>query len=183
MKKALLLIIPLFLALLAPSFTRIPFTVAEPGGINWMTWEQVQEAQKKEPRKVVVDAYTDWCGWCKRMDATTFANPEIVKYVNQHFYAIKFNAETKEVIRFKGKEYKYVAQGMRGYNELAAEIMNGQMSYPTTIYFDETMSQVFPVPGYQDPKTFESVLNFVASNSYKTSTWEKYQAAFKGKVQ
>ncbi len=155
----------------------------EASGIKWMNWKEVQEAQKKQPRKVFVDAYTDWCGWCKRMDATTFSHAEIVKYVNDNFYAVKFDAESKEVIRFKDKDYKFVSQGTRGYNELAAEIMNGQMSYPTVVYFDEAMNQIFPVPGYQDPKTFESVLNFVGSNSYKTTAWEKYQAAFKGKIQ
>ena len=183
MKKLLMLTLPLTLAVLAFSFTRPSAPTSEVAEIKWMTWKEVQEAQKKEPRKVFVDAYTDWCGWCKRMDATTFTNPEIVKYVNKNFYAIKFNAETQEVIHFNGKDYKYVSQGMRGYNELAAEILNGQMSYPTSIYFDEQMNQIFPVPGYQDPKMFESVLNFVASNSYKTSAWEKYQAEFKGKIQ
>jgi thioredoxin-related protein len=183
MKKISWLIMSVLTALIVLSFKQAPRPVAEAEGIKWMTLKEVQEAQKKEPRKVFIDAYTDWCGWCKRMDATTFSNPEIVKYVNQNFYAVKFNAESRETILFKGKEYKYVSQGMRGYNELAAEMLNGQMSYPTSIYFDEALNQIFPVPGYQDPKMFESVLNFVASNSYKTSTWEKYQAAFKGKVQ
>ena len=116
------------------------------------------------------------------MDATTFTHPEIISYVNKNFYAIKFDAETKDVINFKGKEYKYVAQGYRGYNELAAEILSGQMSYPTGVYLDEKMEQIFPVPGYQDPKTFETVINFVATNSYKTKQWEQYQQTFKGKI-
>jgi thioredoxin-related protein len=180
MKK---LVLPVMIALFALSFAPVPQPTEEAGGIKWMTLKEVQQAEKKEPRKVFIDTYTDWCGWCKRMDATTFTNPEIVKYVNQNFYAVKFNAETQEPILFKGKEYKYVSQGMRGYNELAAEMLNGQMSYPTSIYFDEALNQIFPVPGYQDPKMFESVLNFVASNSYKTSSWEAYSAAFKGKVQ
>src|SRR5687767_13071642 len=121
MRKAILLLLPIFL--LTTSFTK----PAE-GGIKWMTWAEVQEAQKKQPRKSVVDCYTDWCGWCKRMDASTFAHPDIVKYVNENFYAIKFDAETKEVVKFKGKEYKFVPSGNRGYNELAAEILNGQLS-------------------------------------------------------
>ena len=183
MKKLILVIVPLITVLSILSFTRISSPSSVSAGIKWMTWKEVQEAQKKQPKKVFVDTYTEWCGWCKRMDANTFTNPEIIEYVNQNFYAVKFDAETQEVIHFKGKDYKYVAQGMRGYNELAAEMLNGQMSYPTSIYLDEAMNQIFPVPGYQDPKTFETVLNFVASNSYKTNTWEKYQTEFKGKVQ
>lgn len=151
--------------------------------IKWMTWKEVQEAQAKQPRKIFVDAYTDWCGWCKRMDATTFAHPEVVKYVNDNFYAVKFDAETREVIRFKGKEYNYVPSGYRGYNELAAELLNGQLSYPTSVYLDEQLNVIFPVPGYQDAKTFEAVINYVQSNSFKTMQFDKYQPLFKGKVQ
>lgn len=180
--KKLLFAIPFAIALVAFSFNHLPKPAAETAEIKWMTWKEVQEAEKKEPRKIFVDVYTGWCGWCKRMDATTFTHPEIVKYVSKNFYAVKFDAETDEVINFKGKEYKYVAQGSRGYNELAAELVNGQMSYPTSIYLDETLEEIFPVPGYQDPKTFETVLNFVNTNSYKTMKWEQYQGSFKGKV-
>lgn len=181
MKK--LFVLPFIVAVVALSFTPSPKPAVEGGGpLKWMSWAEMQEAQKKEPRKVFVDVYTDWCGWCKRMDATTFTHPEIISYVNKNFYAIKFDAETRDVINFKGKEYKYVAQGYRGYNELAAEILSGQMSYPTGVYLDEKMEQIFPVPGYQDPKTFETVINFVATNSYKTKQWEQYQQTFKGKI-
>lgn len=159
------------------------FTPPETAEIKWMTWKQVQEAQLKQPRKVFVDAYTDWCGWCKRMDASTFSNPEIIKYVNEHFYAVKFDAETKENILFKGKEYKFVPSGYRGYNELAAQLLNGQLSYPTSVYLDEKLDVIFPVPGYQDAKTFEGVINYVNSNSYKSTSFDSFQAQFKGKME
>ena len=164
------------------SFVIKPQPGGEAGGIKWMTWKQMQDAQKKEPKKVFVDVYTGWCGWCKRMDASTFANPVIVKYVNDNFYAVKFDAETKEDIDFRGKNYKFVSQGMQGYNELAAEILNNQMSYPTSVYFDENLDEIFPVPGYQESKVFEGVLNYVASNSYKTTKFDDYQKKFSGNI-
>jgi thioredoxin-related protein len=116
------------------------------------------------------------------MDASTFTNPVIVNYVNDNFYAVKFDAETREDINFRGKDYKYVSQGMQGYNELAAEILNNQMSYPTSVYLDENMDEIFPVPGYQESKVFESVLNYVATNSYKTTKFDDYQKSFSGNV-
>lgn len=155
---------------------------AAEGGIKWLTWAQMQEAQKKEKRKVFIDVYTDWCGWCKRMDANTFSHPEIVSYVNQNFYAVKFDAETKETINFKGVDYKYVASGYRGYNELAAEILSGQLSYPTTVYMDENMDMIFPVPGYQEPKLFEQVINFIGGGNYKTMQFDDFAKKFSGKV-
>ena len=180
MKKSLL-VIPFLIAIIAISFINKP-TPVEEDGINWMTWTEMQEAQKKEPRKIVVDVYTSWCGWCKKMDASTFTNPVIVEYVKQNFYAVKFDAETKETIHFNGRDFMYINQGNRGYNQLAAEILNGQLSYPTTVYFDEKLDEIFPVPGYQDPKMFETVLNFVATNSYKNQKWEPYLNSFKGKI-
>jgi len=150
--------------------------------INWMTWQEVAEAQKKEPRKVVVDVYTGWCGWCKRMDAATYEHPQVVKFINDNFYAIKFDAETREEISFGGKTYKFVPQGYRGYHELAADILNGQMSYPTTVYIDEKMNVIFPVPGFLEPGRFDMVSNYVFSNSFKTMKWEEFDKTFKTKI-
>lgn len=159
------------------------FSAAAQTEINWMTWKDVETAQKQKPRKVYVDTYTDWCGWCKKMDASTFTHPEVVKYINENFYAVKFDAETKENISFNGKQYKYVPSGGRGYNELAAELLNGQLSYPTSVYLDEKLNVIFPAPGYQDAKMFESVIHYVNSNSYKSTAFDVYQNQFKGNIQ
>ena len=51
--------------------------------INWLTIEEAQEAMKTQPKKVFIDLSTDWCGWCKRMDATTFQDPNVVHFMNQ----------------------------------------------------------------------------------------------------
>lgn len=61
--------------------------------IKWMGFNEAIEACKKEPKMIFIDVFTDWCGWCKRMDATTFKNPVIAKYMNDKFYAVKFDAE------------------------------------------------------------------------------------------
>lgn len=143
--------------------------------IKWMTWEEAQAANKKNPKKIFVDVYTDWCGWCKKMDATTFEDPKIVNYINKNFYAVKFNAEQKEEIIFNGKTYKYVSNGTRGYHELANELMQGRMSYPTSLYLDENLNLLSPVPGYQDVPTLEMILRFFGEKNYLTSTWEEYQ--------
>ncbi len=175
-----------FIALLcAGLFASAFFTAHKPmpeSKINWMTWEQAQEAQKKKPKKIFVDVYTDWCGWCKKMDATTFSHPEIIRYLNENYYAIKFDAEQKAPILFKDKEYKFVSQGMRGYHELAAELMGGKMSYPTTLYLDEQLNLLSPVPGYLDPPTCEMILTFFGSNTFRNVKWEDYQKTFKGKI-
>jgi thioredoxin-related protein len=156
-----------------------PAAAPEEAHVKWLTWAQAQEAQKKKPKKVFVDVYTDWCGWCKRMDATTFENPAIAKYMNDNFYCVKFNAETKEEIVFKGEKYGNDGRN----NKLATFLLQNRMSYPTTLYLDEELNLLSAVPGYMAPKDAEPILSYFVTNSFKTTPWEEYQKSFKSTLQ
>lgn len=147
--------------------------------IEWMTWQDAIEKSKVQKKKFLVSIYTDWCGWCRRMDANTFSNPEIVRYINKYYYAIKFNGGSRDEIEWKGKVYKYVSNGKRGYHQLAAEIMQGQIAYPTVVFLNEKMEVIQPIPGYKEPDQFEIIMNYFAGNHYKTTPWRKYAEDFK----
>ena len=71
-----------------------------------MSMNQALEAQKKEPKKIFMDAYTVWCGPCKMLDKNTFSNSDVIEYVNENYYPVKFNAEGNEEINFKGQVFK-----------------------------------------------------------------------------
>lgn len=167
-----------FLPLLLLAGLLSSFRVAPESKIHWMTWEEMQQAQKKAPRKVFVDVYTDWCGWCKRMDATTFENPVIVEYMSKNYYCVKFNAEMNGAVQFKGETFEKEGR----YNKLATFLMGNQMSFPTSIYLDEKLNLITTVPGYLDARQAEPVLNYFASERYKTTKWDEFQAGFKGKL-
>jgi thioredoxin-related protein len=147
--------------------------------IKWMTWEQVFEKSKSEKRKIFVDVYTDWCGWCKRMDASTFQKQQIADYINQHYYAVKFNAEYKGDIVFKGKTYKFIKEGMNGYHELAAEITHGRLSYPTVVFLDENLDLLQAIPGYREALEFEQIITYFGKDEHKKTPWEVYQRNYK----
>ena len=104
-----------------------------------MSLDEVQVAMQKQPRRVIMDVYTDWCGWCKVMDRKTFTNPELIDYVNKNFYAVKFNAETPDSIRFGGRMWG-PAPGNKA-NSLAVEMVRGQLSYPTTVILEPGLSK------------------------------------------
>ena len=72
--------------------------------IQWISFEDAVERCAKEPKMVFIDVYTDWCGWCKRMDQSTFVNPVIAKYMNEHFYCVKFDAERQDTLTFQGRK-------------------------------------------------------------------------------
>ena len=164
-----------FLALPLSSF-RGAAEAEQTAQIKWHSIAEAQQLAKKSPRKIYIDMYTDWCGWCKVMDEKTFTDAKIIQRLNSDFYAVKFDAEGKEDVVFKDKTFKFVAQGGRGYHELAATLMNGQLSYPTSVFLDEELNLITPLPGYLTPERMDPVLEFIGKNHYKTTPWETFLA-------
>jgi thioredoxin-related protein len=143
--------------------------------VNWLTMEEALELNEQEKRKIFVDIYTDWCGWCKRMDKATFQQPHIAAYLNENYYPVKFNAEYKEEIVYKDKVHKFVGTGRRGYHSLAADLTRGRLSYPTVVFIAEDLSILQPIPGFQDPLTFEVIMTFFAGDHFTDTPWQKYK--------
>ena len=151
------------------------------GELKWYTWEEAVAANKKEPRKIMVDVYTDWCGWCKRMDATTFTDETVSNYMKKNFYPVKLDAEQEEDIVFNGTTFKFQPYGRRGAHELAIQLLNGRMSYPSIVYLNEKFEIITVSPGYKMPEDIMKELRFVGDEIYKTTTWEQYQQGGAGK--
>ena len=157
--------------------------------VKWMTWNEAVEAAAaakaagKTPKKIFVDIYTDWCGWCKKMDAETFEQPKVSAYLNEHFYPVKFDAEQKEPIIFEGKTFKYVASGRRGYHELAAALLAGKMSYPTVIFLNQDFQLLQRIPGYLNIPTFDMIMHYLAEDHYTKTPWADYQKQYQQAAQ
>lgn len=141
-----------------------------------MTFEEAVAMTKNEgnTKKVFIDVYTDWCGWCKKMDKDTFQNPEVAQYMQENFYMVKFNAEGKEPIEFDGRTFEYVPSGRRGYHQLAAALLQNRLSYPTVVFLDENMKMLSPVPGYQKVQPFMQIAKYFGENIYKEQDWKSY---------
>lgn len=144
--------------------------------VTWLSWSEAATLAEtdKNPKKIFVDVYTDWCGWCKKMDKDTFQNAEVAAYMEDNFYMVKLDGEGKEPIEFKGKTYKFVPSGRKGYHEFAAALMQGKLSYPTTIFLDEEMNMLSPVPGYQKPGPFLNIAKYFGDNIYLEKDWKTY---------
>ena len=152
-------------------------------GINWHTFQEAVELNKKEKKKIFIDVFTDWCGWCKVMDKNTFTNSIIIKYMNEKFYAVKLNAEMKDTVVFNATTFVNPSPKIpRSTHQLASSLLNNKLSYPTVVFLDENFSMLSPVPGYQKPEQMEILMKYFGSNDYKTTKWEDYQKTFKGEV-
>jgi thioredoxin-related protein len=141
-------------------------------------------AQGLPTKKIFVDVYTAWCGWCKRMDATTFAHPVIVEKLNRDWIPVKMDAERKDTVVINGQMFVYEKSpnSSRGAHQLAAILLNGQMSYPSYTLIDETGKSIQVVQGYRPAQQFEMLLDFFSSNVYKTTDWQEFQKTYQGLV-
>ena len=155
--------------------------VKQPATIKWISFEEAMALTKQFPKKkIIVDVYTEWCGWCKKMDKETFQDPEVAKYMQKHFYCIKLNAETKDTIvvdtvKFVNKNPK----GRGGNNQLAVELLRGKMSYPSLVFLNEQNQVLTVVPGYLNAADFTPVVHYFGEDAYKDEKWEVYQESYK----
>lgn len=154
--------------------------------INWMSMDEALAAQKKEPKKIVMDVYADWCGPCKMMDQRTFTNKGVIDYINTHFYAVKFNAEGEEVVNLGGNTftnpgYKAANTGRRNSTHQLVMALKVQ-GYPSMVYFNEEAELIQVIPGYHTPNQLDVYLKMIGSDDYLKVTdakaWEDYRNNF-----
>lgn len=149
------------------------------GEVQWLTLEEAVEKSKTEKRKIFVDVYTDWCGWCKVMDKNTFSEPKVAKILNEKFYPVKFNAEQRQDVVLNGHTYKFITVENRGYHELAAALLNNQLSYPTVVFLDDNFNMIQPLAGYMKPEEFHPVIQFIGEDHYKSAKWADWRSNYK----
>ncbi|MDC1056102.1 thioredoxin fold domain-containing protein [Flavobacteriaceae bacterium] len=174
MKKQILLVVAVMAS-----------TLSSAQQIQWMSLEEAIAAQKTTPKKIFMDVYTDWCGPCKLLDKKTFQNPDVSKYISEHYYAVKFNAEGREEINFFNQTYTNPSydpnrKGRNGTHQFTQYL--GVKGYPTMVFFSENGAPIMPVVGYLKPQQLELYLKMIKQGDYqvfsKPEDFEKYQKSF-----
>ncbi len=150
---------------------------AEKAMVPWLSVKDAQTQWDAEKRPVLVDVYTDWCVYCKVMDKTIWANPDVVNYVKQHFYPIKFNAENKEPATWMGKTYEF--KPTYKVHMLAAEWLLGNMVYPSTVILPPNGGEPVIIPGVIELKELETILHYFGEDHYRNTAWNTYKASYK----
>lgn len=152
--------------------------------VQWLTMEEAQERFSEEPRMIFVDVYTDWCGWCRRMTNETFAHPIIAEILNTHFYPVKLNAEQEDPIVFRGVTYENENIGQRrATHNFAIALLQGRMSYPSVVFFDDNLQLITAIPGFRPPKNMEAVLAFFKTEAYKDNPdLDAFVSGYSGRI-
>ncbi|HNJ93499.1 MAG TPA: DUF255 domain-containing protein [Ferruginibacter sp.] len=144
--------------------------------VNWLTLAELKAAYAKNPKPILIDVYTDWCGWCKVMDRETYSNDKVADYLNKNFYAVKFNAESTGTIEFGTKKYNYNASYRA--NDLAIYLLNGRLAYPTTVFLPAIDAQPSPLAGYLKPADLEAPVKYFGEGAYKNKDYPSYMKEF-----
>lgn len=154
--------------------------------IKWMTMNEALQAQKKEPKKIFMDAYTTWCGPCKLLDKNTFSNEDVIAYINKHYYPVKFNAEGNEEVNYLGMSFKNPnfdpqRTGRNSQHDFARAMKI--TGYPSLVFFDEKGNLIGPIPGYRTPHQLELFLKMFVDEDYKKinspEAFKAYSETFK----
>lgn len=134
--------------------------------VHWLSFEEAQERSETEPRPILVDIYTGWCGWCKKMEVTTYRDPNVVQYINSHFYPVKYDAETKDTIEYLGQTYTNPnPASSRSANKLTHKLLPQRRSYPSTI---------FMAPGFRTPMLYQGYITVKDISPYLLFFGDKY---------
>ncbi|NOU37837.1 MAG: DUF255 domain-containing protein [Ferruginibacter sp.] len=163
--------------LLIFTFFILSFTNNKKDKINWITIQELNEIYASNPKPILIDIYTNWCGWCKEMDRKTYQHNKLTAYINEHYYAVKLDAETKEELTFNNKKYKYNKQYKT--NDLAIYLTNGQLSYPTTVFINAPNTQPAPIPGFMKPKEMEAPLKYFGEKEDTKQTYVNFNKNLK----
>ena len=133
-------------------------TVQGQESIQWMKFEEAIAANSKNPKMILVDVYTDWCGWCKKMDKDTFTDPRVIAHFQKNFYAVKLNAEdTNRKFPFMGKTFSEA--------EMAASMRVN--SYPNFVVIEPGLQNIAQLPGYREPEAFLAGLAELIEKAFK----------------
>lgn len=133
-------------------------TVQGQESIQWMKFEEAIAANAKNPKMILVDVYTDWCGWCKKMDKDTFTDPRVIAHFQKNFYAVKLNAEdTNRKFPFMGKTFSEA--------EMAASMRVN--SYPNFVVIEPGLQNIAQLPGYREPEAFLAGLVELIEKAFK----------------
>jgi thioredoxin-related protein len=177
------------------------FRPDEQSPVHWISFGEAVAKTKKEPRPILIDIYTQWCGPCKLMTKNTFGDPKIADYLNSHFYCVKFDAEgfdtvrlettVKDTVRENGRIVKindkpqtitfvnFSPPGTpKSAHQFAWSILDQKLQYPSLVFLSSTVQRLEIKAGYYPKEQFEPVIKYYGSGAWSSKSYEEFLKTF-----
>jgi thioredoxin-related protein len=138
------------------------------GDTTELKWRKLDDGiaeAKKSNKKILLDVYTDWCKWCKKLDTEVYVDPKVAEYLSKAYIPVKLNAESGAKVNYKGKNLR----------EIDIAQVFGVNSYPTIIFLDSKGEPIDRLGGFVDAERFLPIIKFIGTDAYKKMSWEDYQ--------
>jgi thioredoxin-related protein len=154
---------------IALSLTLAPSESSSEGRLHWVRFDEGSSTALQQKKKLLVDVYTNWCTWCKKMDKEVYADERVIRSISSNFVVVKLNAESDKKLNYQGSNMSEM--------DFARSV--GVTGYPTTLFFDENLKPITSLPGYVTAETFVDILNYIGQNHYKTTSYQEYLKTLK----
>jgi thioredoxin-related protein len=130
----------------------------------WYKYDEGLAKAEKEKKHPLVHFYTNWCGWCKRMDKTTFSDKAVIEVLNESYVPIKVNGQSGEKVKVDGKES----------TERQVAGNYGVRAYPITWFLKPSGERIAPRRGYVAAEEFLYILNWVKDDLYEETSFQEF---------
>jgi thioredoxin-related protein len=164
MHKQRLLLILLTFILIGPFGKPTAFAGGKTSGINWLKYDVALEQAKKKKKHVIVDFATSWCGWCKKMAATTYQDTQVVNTINRDFIPAIVDGDSYNVLKMKDGDV----------TEKGITVQYQVTGYPTTWFLEPDGAKIAPAPGYIETKSMLYILDFVRTNANEKMSFKEF---------
>lgn len=130
--------------------------------VKWLSFEQLDDSLKVNPKKVFVYFVADWCQVCKAMDKSVFIDSSVISILNKDYYAVKMNIESSDTITFGNQ--MYVNERLKMKNPihqiplLMASRKDKQFSLPAMVFFDEKFDAISRYFQFINAEKFVNIL-------------------------
>lgn len=139
--------------------------------LKWLKYDEGLKLAAEANKPVMVDFYTNWCGFCKKMDRETFTDEDVKGYLGEKFVIVKVNAESNDMLA--------TSEGTISERQLARSF--GVRGYPTYSFLKPNGERINDVPGYKPPDAFLALLKYFGDGHYQSETWKEYVAGLREK--